>query len=89
MGCCHEPPHLHYRSVLPKRYVLPVRVIVLISLIASSLYILRHIHDLSPTLIIGLFFHLLIAARALSECRKSVHYHQLLAEFEEKINSQE
>jgi len=74
---------------LPKRLVLPVRIIVLASLVASSLFILRHLRDLSAMVILGLFFHLVIAARALSECKKSINYHRLMDEFEQKIADQD
>ena len=89
MGCCHEPPHLHHRSVLPERYVLPIRIVVLASLAASSLYILTHLRGMSPLLLAGLFFHLLVATRALNECRRSVHFHRLQKEFDRKIASLE
>lgn len=85
MGCCYEPPNSRQRSILPIRLVLPVRIIVLASLVASSLYILRHLRDLSAITILGLFFHLVIAARALGECKKSVNYQRLMDEFEQKI----
>ena len=87
MGCCYEPPKRHQQSILPPKFILPVRIIVLTSLAASSLFILRHLHDLSPILILGLLLHLVIASRALRECKKSVNYHRLLAEFEQKISS--
>jgi len=85
MGCCHEPPDCRLRSILPIKLVLPVRIIVLASLIASSLFILRHLRDLSAIAILGLFFHLVIAARALQECKKSVNYQRLMNDFEQKI----
>lgn len=86
MGCCYEPPNLNPRSILPIKYVLPVRIIVLASIVAGSIFVLRHLRDLSPVYILGLFFCLLIAARALNECKKSVNYHRLLEEFERKIS---
>ena len=88
MGCCYEPPPQHQRGMLPQKFILPVRIIVLASLAASSLFILRHWHDLAPFHILGLFFHLLIAARALNDCRRSAHYHKILADFERKITSE-
>jgi len=90
MGCCYKlgPEHNPYRqALLPRRLVLPVRLVVLASLIASSVYILRHLRDLSPLALLGLFFHLIIAARALGECRKSVRVHQALAELAERDNA--
>ncbi|MDH3360357.1 MAG: hypothetical protein OEL55_05745 [Desulfobulbaceae bacterium] len=73
--------------MLPKRYVLPVRIVVLASLLISSLFILTHLHDLSPLLIMGLIFHLFISFRALTECKKSIEYHRLMEEYQRKIDS--
>lgn len=83
MGCCYNlgPEHNpSLRTLLPYRLVLPVRIMVLASLVASSTYTLLHLHTLSALAVLGLLTHLVIAARALSECRKSARVHQLQAE---------
>ncbi|MDH5297986.1 MAG: hypothetical protein OEV91_03115 [Desulfobulbaceae bacterium] len=92
MGCCYKlgPENNPYRhTILPKNLVLPIRIVVLASLAASSTYILRHFHALSPLILLGLLFHLVIVARLLGECRKSVRHHQLLAEIEADENDPE
>jgi len=89
MGCCYKlgPTPPRQGAILPEHYVLPVRIIVLVSLLASSAYALRHLTELSPLFLLGFILHLTIAARALSECRKSVAYHRLLQKFEDDISS--
>ncbi len=89
MGCCYEPPRCQPRSILPKRIVLPIRIIVLVSLVGNCLYTLLHLRDLTALITLILLIHLVISARALSECKKSVHYHHLLDEFERKIAEDE
>ncbi|MDH4320135.1 MAG: hypothetical protein OEV73_01410 [Desulfobulbaceae bacterium] len=89
MGCCYKlgPAPRKQNAILPKHYVLPVRIVILVSLAATSTYALFHLTTLSPLFLLGFTLHLTIAARALSECRKSVAYHRSLAKFEEEISS--
>ena len=92
MGCCFKfgPEHNRaLRAQLPYRLVLPVRIVVLASLAASSTYILLHLRTLSALVVPGLLLHLVVAARALTECRRSVHAHRHWQELERRLEEEE
>lgn len=78
MGCCQKflkrPPSS--RPVICLKWVLPLRIVVLISLAAHLCIYLFVIKERAPLLALFVIIHFVIALSLLQECRRSVDYHR-------------
>ena len=78
MGCCERPspPKRRFaRTMLPKRLILPLRLLVVAGFAASSLFIVLHWHALTATHLLIFFLQLLLSLVVLGECRQSARFY--------------
>lgn len=82
MGCCQKflKKTPSCRSVICLKWVLPLRILVLISLAAHLCIYLFAIKDRATLLTFFVIIHFVIALSLLQECRRSVDYHRHIEE---------
>ena len=83
MGCCRKFLHRYSsrsRAVICLRYVRPLRILVVVSLLCHLLY--KIFFPPPPFAGIITFIHVFLALLLLAECRRSVHFHNKVQEWE-------
>jgi hypothetical protein len=82
MGCCRKilrGTGKRQVEVICLNYVVPVRILVVVSIWLDALYAIFHLADLSMIVRFFMLLHVVIAALILNECQRSVRYHALYA----------
>lgn len=80
MGCCRKRSRDREpvpRSVLCRKYITPLKILILISIWADALYAVLHFGELTLVHKLIMFIHLIAAITILRECQKSSRYHAL------------
>ena len=83
MGCCRKFLHRFSsssRAVICLRWVTPLRILVVVSLLCHLLY--KIFFPPPPFADISTLIHVFLALLLLAECRRSVHYHNRVKEWE-------
>ncbi len=82
MGCCQKflKKSTSYRSVICLKWVLPLRIIVLISLAVHLCIYLFVVRERVALLTFFVIIHFIVALSLLQECRRSVEFHDKLQE---------
>ena len=84
MGCCRKllfrskaGGYGKTRSVICLKYVLPIKLVTVISIWIDVIYALLNRDELTLPIQLFMLIHLIVAIFILLECRRSVTYHKL------------
>jgi len=81
MGCCRNLFSKRQNSpgsVICLKWVLPLRIVVLVGLLSSTIYAVSHADQLSMLAVLLLIIQLIISSLILAECQRSVIYHSTM-----------
>jgi len=87
MGCCRRLLSITKagtRSVICLKYVVPLRLVTVISIWVDVIYALMHRDTLTLTVKLFMLIHLVLASCILLECRRSESYHRIYGSSLEK-----
>ncbi len=78
MGCCQKflKEHPTGRPLICLKWVLPLRLAVLASLVAHLLIFLFLVTERNALLVFLILIHFVIAISLLQECKRSADFHQ-------------
>jgi len=91
MGCCRKlfgrEPGAN-RSVICSKWIIPLRVFALASILADVIFSFSQAHNMTPFMLFGVAIHFLFSWVVLNECKRSAQYHKIIDKFEKQPAAQ-